>query len=45
MSLTAVLPETTSFFAHLRLSHMSRFHENKMNFAILAISVISSKMD
>ena len=41
MSLTA-MPETASFVAHLRLSHMSHFHENHMNFAFSVSSVISS---
>ena len=45
MTLTDVLPETTKFFAYLRLPHMSRFHENNMNRGILDISVISSKRD
>ena len=40
MSLTAVSPEISSFFAHLRLSHASRSFTIKMNFAVLVISVI-----
>lgn len=40
--LTAVLPEIMSMFAHLGLSHWSRFHTNKANFAVSAVSVLSS---
>ena len=42
---TAVLPETTSFHTHSRLSHKSRFYTIKLNFAVLAVSVISSEGD
>ena len=45
MAPTDALLETTSLFVHLQLSHKSRFHTIKMNFAVFAISVVSSKRD